>query len=280
MQVISKGQKMRGIGVGFDDAAMTAEGLCEIVPAIDCRDAAPTTSSRYAHISTRDVIGGLEVEGWQVVGAGTALTRDPARRRFASHLIRLRHPDLAKGSDGIPELLLRNNHSGGASWEAMGGYFRIVCSNGLVAADGAIAALRVRHTPTAVRGVVEAAAEIASSMPQVVARIDDWRGRYLSPEARTEFSARALALRWPTDAPCDAPALLAARRPEDQGDDVWHVLNRLQENLLRGCEPTPGWTRPTSAGGKLCAIRAVRAIAPTVAINRGLWALAEHYASA
>lgn len=279
MQIVSKGKKMRGIGIGFD-TPMTAEGLCEIVPAIDCRDAAPTTSSRYAHISTRDVIGGLEVEGWQVVGAGTALTRDPARRRFAQHLIRLRHPDMAKGSDGIPELLLRNSHSGVSTWEGMGGYFRIICSNGLVAADGAIAALRVRHTATAVRGVVEAAAEIAGAMPQVVARIDDWRGRYLPPEARTEFSERALALRWQSDAPLDAAALLTARRNEDQGDDVWHVLNRIQENLLKGCEPSPGWPRPTSAAGKLRAVRAVRGIEPSLVVNRGLWALAEQYASA
>ena len=50
------------------------------------------------------------------------------------------------------------------------------------------------------------------------------------------FAERALALRFTDIASSgmEPSRLLTCRRPEDVGDDLWSVMNRVQENLLRG----------------------------------------------
>ena len=45
-----------------------------------------------------------------------------------------------------------------------------------------------------------------------------------------------MLLRYPSleEAPVEPATLLQARRPQDEGDDVWNTLNRVGENLNRG----------------------------------------------
>jgi len=62
--------------------------------------------------------------------------------------------------------------------------------------------------------------------------------------------------------------LLACRRSEDVGDDLWHVYNRCQEHLLRG-----GLIR-RSITGRLTRTRAIGSIQQDVALNGQLWDLA------
>lgn len=276
MQMISRGNKMRGVGVGFGGGGITPDLLAQVVPGIDCPAPAPTVGPKYGYVSTRQVLSGLQTEGWQVVGAGTALTRLPERRRYAQHLVRLRHPGLPSLDEGYPELVVRNGHGGNSSFQVMGGFFRTICANGLVVQSAALGSFSVYHRASAVQGVVEAAGRVAAALPEVVRRIEDWRTRWIDVDAQRDFAERALALRWPAgDAPLDAPALLAARRPQDEGDDLWRILNRVQEGLLRGAEPTPGWPRPVTATGRVRAVRGVRSVTEQTRINLGAWALAE-----
>jgi hypothetical protein len=62
--------------------------------------------------------------------------------------------------------------------------------------------------------------------------------------------------------------LLACRRSEDLGDDLWRVYNRCQEHLLRG-----GLSR-RSITGRLNRTRPIGSIRRDVALNGQLWDLA------
>ena len=62
--------------------------------------------------------------------------------------------------------------------------------------------------------------------------------------------------------------LLACRRSEDVGDDLWHVYNRCREHLLRG-----GLSR-RSITGRLTRTRAIGSIRRDVVLNGQLWDLA------
>lgn len=273
--IVSRGQQMVGCGVGFG-GNLSPENLSAIVPAIDCTAPASTVGPKYGFVSTRAAIDGLAREGWQVVGAGTAKTRDPLRRVYAQHLVRLRHPDIAPmRGEGVPELLVRNGHAGNSSFQVMAGFFRTICANGLVVNSVSIGSFRVFHRAADVVGVVEAGTKVATALPDVVRRIEDWRQVRLDGDKAIDFAERATALRWSAEAPIDPLGLLAPRRAEDQGDDLWRILNRVQEGLLRGAEPTPGWQRPQTPSGRPRAIRPVRSVVEQTRINAALWALAE-----
>jgi hypothetical protein len=65
--------------------------------------------------------------------------------------------------------------------------------------------------------------------------------------------------------------LLKARRTEDEGADLWTVMNRVQENLIRGGVSDARRDR----GGRLRSVRSLKGIDSKVSLNKGLWGLAE-----
>ncbi|MBX3747072.1 MAG: hypothetical protein KF833_17325 [Verrucomicrobiae bacterium] len=86
-----------------------------------------------------------------------------------------------------------------------------------------------------------------------------------------------MRLRYPPEieAPVSPATLLGARRPEDEGSDLWHTLNRVQENLIRGGVADGHRDRR----GRLRTVRGLRGIDSKVELNKGLWSLAERLAN-
>jgi hypothetical protein len=78
-----------------------------------------------------------------------------------------------------------------------------------------------------------------------------------------------------TSAPVEPETLLQVRRPEDEGSDLWHVTNRLAENLERG--GVSDWHKDRC--GHLRSVRALRGIDSKVSLSKGLWGLAERMAN-
>ena len=68
--------------------------------------------------------------------------------------------------------------------------------------------------------------------------------------------------------------LLNCRRPEDTGDDLWTVMSRVQEGLLRG-----GLSR-RSTNGRLTRTRRIMSIRQDVRLNSQLWDLASEVLAA
>ena len=91
-----------------------------------------------------------------------------------------------------------------------------------------------------------------------------------------EFAGQALALRYPDPATQGMMPvqLLMSRRPQDLGDDLWSVLNKVQENLIGG-----GLHR-RSAAGRMMRTRRITSIRGDVRLNGRLWDLATEVLSA
>ncbi len=70
--------------------------------------------------------------------------------------------------------------------------------------------------------------------------------------------------------PVTESQILAARRWQDERDDLWTTYQRIQENLLKG-----GLSGRT-AQGKHTHTRAVNGIDGDVKLNRALWVMAEN----
>ena len=175
------------------------------------------------------------------------------------------------------ELVVVNSHDAGCAYQLHAGIYRRICSNGLVVSDQVFTALRFRHSGLLTGEVVESSLRLVEAMPHLGARIQRFRERLLEPRESLALAEQALLLRYPTvaESPIAPETLLQARRPEDEGADLWHATNRVQENLLRGGLSDNRRDRR----GKLRSVRALRGIDSKVTVNKGLWSLAERLAN-
>jgi hypothetical protein len=155
--------------------------------------------------------------------------------------------------------------------------FRFVCKNGLLVADTLIPSVHIRHSGHELPEIIEASFKILGQLPLLAERVATFRNTALSDGAARVFANRALELRYgdPTVAPIAAEQLLEPRRPEDVGNDLWKITNRVQENLLRG--GMRDTARLNRNGKPFRPMRAIRGLASNVELNLGIWALAEEF---
>ena len=104
----------------------------------------------------------------------------------------------------------------------------------------------------------------------LAAQVERMEQRSLARGEQLEFAGRALALRYPDPATQGMlpVQLLDSRRPQDLGDDLWSVMNKVQENLIGG-----GLHR-RSAAGRMIRTRRITSIREDVRLNGRLWDLA------
>lgn len=232
-------------------------------------------SGRYQFIPTLSMIEGLGREGWLPVHAEESRVRLPDRQGFTKHLIRFRHVDgrLPMVGDSIPEIVLVNSHDASCAYQIHIGLFRLVCSNGMIVAHAGIDLIRRRHTGDAIGEAIEGTNEIMEQLPRITAKVNTFRRIELSAPEQEIFAESALQIRWEDGkAPVTSAALLKARRPEDQGNDLWTTYQRVQENMLKG------GVRGRSSNHRRMTTRAVQSVDGNVRLNKALWTLTERIA--
>jgi hypothetical protein len=249
---------------------LSLDALRERVPAVFASAAHESRSPKYTFIPTERVLTGLMSAGFEPVDARQAASRrgSPVHAR---HILRLRRRfETVQLKDTIPEIVFLNSHDGTSAYQLRMGLFRVVCTNGLIVSRGAFPAYCVSHRGNVVDEVVAAALGIAERFESLAGQVERMEQRSMFKDEQIAFASQALAIRFKDVAfsGMQPSALLASRRIEDVGDDLWSVLNRVQENLLRG-----GVSR-RSASGRLTRTRRISSIREDVRINGRLWDLA------
>jgi hypothetical protein len=172
--------------------------------------------------------------GWQVTKAQEVRSRK--YKGFQKHVVVFRNPDIMiKGKDGddaFPQILLTNSHDGKAAFNFRVGIFRLVCSNGLVVADADFSNVSIRHINYTFESLQARVAEMIAKLPKLVQKINTFKQTQLTEEQMKDFATKAMKLR--TKQQVNVLEILTADRPQDQGNDLWVVFNRIQEKLLGG----------------------------------------------
>ncbi len=143
--------------------------------------------------------------------------------------------------------------------------------------EGSFEAIRFRHSKLDTDEVVRASFRLLEFVPKVGELVNRFRFRALEARESLALAEQALVLRYGRieKAPVAADTLLKARRPEDEGTDLWTTMNRVQENLVRG--GVSDFHRDDR--GQLRSVRELRGIDSKVGLNKGLWGLAEKLAN-
>lgn len=256
----------------FKASALSTEALHQSAPSVFAQRPAPGLSTRYTFVPTSEIVAGLREANWVPVHVEEQRPRKVERMGFQKHLLRFRQVEQMQNLDEWNmELVLLNSHDAACAYQLHAGIYRRICSNGLVVSEAGFEALRFRHSGLNPQEVVRASLRVIEFMPQVSRRIQDFRMRMLTSHEQFAFARAALAVRYEKDAPIQPGTILQARRAEDLSSDLWTILNRVQEHLIRGGASDGQRDR----NGRLRSVRALRGIDSKVTLNQALWGLAD-----
>ncbi len=246
--------------------------LLEFAPTIFAKNGIPGVSERYGYVSSKSVIDAMRDSGFEPVEVRQSRRRDTDRMPFTKHMMKFRPAGKIKGilcGDVVPQVVMLNSHDRSSGFHLHAGLYRLVCSNGLMVSDGAsVEPIKVPHTARMVQNVLDRSKELIKCMDGVYRLREDMLSTMLSEKQALAFATQALTVRPPRVAAPDPASLLEARRPEDEEMSLWHIFNRVQENMLRGGLTT------TAENGKQVTTRGIGRIERDVQINSGLWSLA------
>lgn len=265
----------------FAHRALTEQEIFTKAPSVFARSAHESRSQRFKPIATIDAVRALNGEGWEVTSAGQSVTRIADRQPFAKHMLRFRKPDARNliVGDNILELVLVNANDGSARYILDAGIFRIACLNGMIVKSADYGGVKVTHTGRAVEKVIEGSYEVLRNAERALTAPQDWSRIQLSERERFAFARGAAIERWGVDeagnptSPVGPDTLLAPRRAADTGRDLWSTFNVLQENL------TQGGLQGRTATNRRTTTRQIRGIDQNVAVNKGLWEMADWLSS-
>lgn len=268
----------RNTRVMHGDQPLTEDQMRGSAPSIFAEGKHASRSERYTYIPTIEVLRGLRKEGFEPFMVAQGQSRTEGRAQYTKHMIRMRHAGQAQSRPEANEIILINSHDGASSYQMLAGVFRFVCCNGLVVGD-VVEDIRIPHKGSIQGEVIEGAFRVLDRFEVVSEHTEAMKALQLEPAEELAFATAALALRYGEQsveltgghrpAPVTASQLTGARRSADVGNSLWHTLQRVQENVIRG------GLAGRSAQGRKLQTRPVASIDRGVSLNRALWTLAE-----
>lgn len=244
--------------------------IVRVAPSIFADAKHESRSERYAYIPTSVILEKLRDEGFFPFMACQSKCRDPGKREYTKHMLRLRHANQINTSEAN-EIILLNSHDGSSAYQMLAGPFRFVCRNGMVCGE-TLNDIRIQHKGNVVDNVIEGAFRVLSDFEIVGEQIDGMKSLTLSAGEQMAFARAALALKYDPEterAPITDIQVLQPRREQDAQDDLWTTYNRVQENLVKG--GVPG----RSAHGQRIRTREITGIDQNIKLNRALWILGQ-----
>lgn len=265
-----------------EQRALTNDEIQALAPSAFAGQPYQKQSDRYAFVPTSAVIDGMRNAGFFPVLASQSISRIAEKRNFTKHMIRFRSSDsnVSLVGDSVLETVLINSHDGTSRYVLSMGVFRLVCLNGLMVADSLVASISIKHIGDIINQVIEGSTSILSNAGKVREAITQWGVIDLSAPEQKILAEEAHSLRFDgesTLAEAITPEkLLAPRRYQDNGSDLWSTFNRIQENAVRG--GVRGHFYSPETGSRRVRTREVKGIDANLKLNRALWSLAEKMA--
>jgi hypothetical protein len=217
---------------------LTYEQAVEKYPAIAATGPSSKASSKYNFISTGEIVHKALENDWVIrdTKAGRGL--------HGVHTVNLVHKSQVEAhhTEGFPQISLINSHNLSRRFSLSLGFFRLVCSNGLIAPTGLCQSIRpTLHRPGAFgegNDIIGLLNESFGQFDNIVTQTQVMKERQLSEEERKMLAHYAYYIRFryrmmqPKKVNLDE--LLKPRRSADEGTNLWTTFNVIQENLTRG----------------------------------------------
>jgi hypothetical protein len=251
--------------------------LKTVLPQAFVQTPSDRVSKRYGFIPTHTILQDLEVLGWKVRQVVNPKYKSVAKMSHGKHLVRLFNPEIhiSSGNDvNHVEIALYNSSDGLSRFKMEVGIFRMVCENGMVIKSHDFGSINMKHTAYSFDALTIAINEMIEKLPELAGVINKFAAKVLSPVEMRQLALGAYELRGGGRVATEAELLdiLQVRRPEDEGNDLWKIFNRIQESVVRGGQAF------VDARGRVRNMKPLLNLDKSLKANQDLWQLAESFA--
>lgn len=206
--------------------------VTELLPSVFAETNADTVSSRYKHIQTSDVIDALMAQGFRV-----ANQQGKRSDIHAKHGLLLVNREIGfldnTFSENHATVSLFNSHDGKSAVTLVSGFYRQVCSNGLISGN-ANEWLKIRHSQKGhdlIGSTVEQLPHRIAAFRDLIVKLQN---TYFTTEQMNELTQLVFE-QVSQVRPIRSPeSLLQQRRVQDSACDGYTLLNVMQENIVKG----------------------------------------------
>jgi hypothetical protein len=225
-------------------------------------------SSKFGFISSSNLVAQLEKSGLQLDKLVEMKIRKnkEVRQGFQKH--RMLFNTGMKTKDGQLQLLVTNSHEGSTALRFQLGFWRMVCSNGLVIGKSIVTPVTLRHTLENAGKINDTIEMILDQKNKVFESIESLQSKKWNAEQLQKFTNEALKIRGYSEKLSNVLPMFEVKRAEDQASDAFSVFNVVQENIIR-----TGFN-VVNENGKISKLRAIKSLDEQNRINSELWDLA------
>jgi hypothetical protein len=200
------------------------------------QDRGYNVSEKYQVIPTIDVVQRFERYGFEVTNVQAVNAR--ARDGYQRHLVRMKSEyKMAPGL--IPEVVILNSYDATKALQIRVGFFRFVCSNGIIAGNNLVPEFRITHSNSKWEESLDEFIDVYDEKYHLQKEwVENMNERKMTLDEAYHLAEQAVGQRHYDDRikldVVDPLELLVVRRREDRGDSAWLRFNVMQEALING----------------------------------------------
>jgi hypothetical protein len=231
-------------------------------------------SNKFGFISSSNLVQTLEGKGLKLADVVESKIRKDKEKRLGYQKHVMRFNTGISNAHGNLQLLAINSHEGSSALTFRLGFFRLVCSNGLIVGSDLIPQIKVRHSASGLLkldNAIEEAMEYQTAAKQSMEKMLDTK---VSAETLEALSREALKLRLGEKYSDKLVPLFEAKRWEDERQDLFSVFNVIQENVIR-----TGFYALNKETNVATKVRAIRGVESNVVLNNALFNAAMKFAA-
>lgn len=266
---------------GISDHFLSEDELKKVCPnAFKVEPTNPNVSQKYIMATTMDVVHDMAKLGWYPVEAKQCKNKKNSSGIRSFHMISFQNPDVKVYKDdeieAYPRIICQNSHDGFNSFKFFCGFYKILCSNGLVVADEEFANISIRHINYTFDELKNTILSTIEKLPTYIGTINEMKKTVLNNNEKHKLAQDFFNIKknLPMENIVDDETIsfiLNPNRTEDDYDDLWSVFNTCQENIFKGNFYIK------DKNNKLRKQRPIVSIKKDLQINSAFWEIACNY---
>ena len=223
-------------------------------------------SNKFGFISSENLVSRLESQGLKldsVVESKIRKNRE-LRQGYQKHVLRFNTGHVNR--HGKLQLLAINSHEGSSALTFRLGFYRMVCSNGLIIGSDLIPQIKVRHTQNGLLKLDDSLDELMEYKTVAMDNIQLMENKKLNQDEFEKLIHASAKIRLGDKYSDKLIPLFEAKRFEDDKPDLFSVFNVIQENVIR-----TGFNVLNKENNTVRKIRAIRGVNSNLDINTALY---------
>ena len=223
-------------------------------------------SNKFGFISSESLVSRLETQGLKLADVVESKIRKnkDLRQGYQKHVLRFNTG--LSNAHGNLQVLAINSHEGSSALTFRMGFFRLVCSNGLIIGSDLIPQIKVRHTSNGLLKLNDSVDELMQWQRVAMDNIEKMENRKLN---RDEFEKLALAsakIRLGEKFTDKIVPLFESKRYQDNSPDLFTAFNVIQENVMR-----TGFYALNKENNVATKVRAIKGVNASLELNTALY---------